>query len=399
MEWSGWSPVDSFKVKNSIGGTPQIVTDKLVYQLADTIYVTYSNGLNVPLDWIGIYKKGEVPGGVASTTWSYTAGSSGIRKFKVSVTEEYYAAFFTADGYTEVAPRVDFYVGPIPLLSSNLTTYTLGANVVITYTTCPGFALDWIGVYKVGQIPGTDASQQYQYTSGTSGVRTFTNLPKGYYFANYYLRDGYNAPGQKIFFSVGDTITQLTINKSIYNVGEYIAATWTDSPGIVKDWFGIYDTLVNPQTGNLAIPYVSYTYFGGNAFGTKNIADTLLPQPAVSGSYFIVMFTNDSYTEVSNRCYFQIVDTTAMTTGMFLPTPEEQGIKVYPNPTKDKSFIQSNYPIDKVELLNDIGQVVFSSTNTQDKNFTLLHNDLPAGIYYLRVHTRKLYTYKLIVTR
>lgn len=399
MEWSNWSPIDSFKVTNSTGGTPQIVADKSVYQLADTIYVTYSNGLNVANDWIGIYKKGETPGSVGSTTWSYTAGSSGIRKFKVTVAEEYFAAFFTANGYTEVAPRVEFYVGPIPVLTSNLTTYTLGANVNITYTTCPGFAQDWIGVYKVGKIPGTDVAQQYQYTSGTSGVRTYSNLPKGYYFANYYLKDGYNAPGQRIFFSVGDTITQLTINKSIYNVGEYITATWTDSPGIVKDWFGIYDTLVNPQTGNLAVPYMSYTYFGGNAFGSKVIHDSILPHPATNGSYFIVMFTNDSYTEVSNRCYFQIVDTTATTTGIFTGKIEENGIMVYPNPAKDKSFIQSNYPIDKVELLNDIGQTVFSSTNTNDRNFTLMHNDLPAGVYYLRVHTRKLYTYKIIVTR
>lgn len=399
MEWSNWSAIDSFIVKSSTVGNALIETDTTVYQLGSPIYVTYSNGPNVAQDWIGIYKKGQTPGSSTATTWAYTTGSSGVLTFTINTAEEYFAAYFTANGYTEVAPRANFYVGPIPELTSNLTTYTLGASVNITYTTCPGFAQDWIGVYKVGKTPGTDVTQQYQYTSGSSGVRTFTNLPKGYYFADYFLKNGYNAPGQRIFFSVGDTITQLSINKSIYNVGEYITATWSDGPGIVKDWFGVYDTGVNPQTGNLAIPYISYTYFGGTAFGTKNIADSLLPNPAVLGNYFIVMFTNDSYTEVSNRCYFQIVDTTAIATSMFDANIEENGITVYPNPTKDKSFIQSNYPIDKVELLNDIGQTVFSSTNTQDKNFTLIHNDLPAGIYYLKVHTRKLYTYKIIVTR
>lgn len=397
MEWSNWCAVDSFKVKNSVGGTPQIVTDKFIYQLADTIYVTYSNGLNVPQDWIGIYKKGYTPGSVSSTTWSYTAGTSGIRKFKVSVAEEYFAAFFTANGYTEVAPRVNFYVGPIPTLTSNLTSYTQGANVIITYSTAPGFTLDAIRVYKVGKVPGVDSPTQIQNTTGSGGVRTFTNLPKGYYFANYFIKGGNLEPGSRIFFSVGDTITHLTINKSIYSIGEYITATWTDGPGIVKDWFGVYDTLVNPQTGNLAIPYKSYTYFGGAANGTKNIHDTLLPNPSPKGSYFIVMFTNDSYTEVSNRCYFEIIDTAAV--GIYENKLNENGVKVYPNPAKDKSYIQSNYPIDKVELLNNMGQVVFSSTNTDGSNFTLMHNDLPAGVYYLRVHTRKLYTYKIIVTR
>jgi len=397
MEWSNWCPIDSFKVKGSIGGTPQIITNNSVYQLIDTIYVTYSNGLNVAQDWIGLYKKGDIPGSIASTTWSYTSGPSGIRKFKVTVAEEYFAAFFTANGFTEVAPRVNFYVGPIPVLTSNASNYTLGSNVNITYTTSPGFTQDGIRVYKVGKIPSVDPVQQIQYTTGSNGVRTFTSLPKGYYFANYYLKNGFLEPGSRIFFSVGDTITKLTINKYKYNVGEYVTATWTDSPGIVKDWFGVYDTLTNPQIGDLAIPYVSYTYFGGTASGVKNIHDTLLPNPAIKGNYYVVMFTNDSYTEVSNRCYFQIIDTNAV--GLKEKQIEENGIYVYPNPTKDKSTIQSNYPIDKVELLNDLGQIVFASTNTNGNNFTLMHNDLPAGVYYLRVHTRKLYTYKIIVTR
>ena len=395
MEWSNWSEVDSFLVTLSIGGSPTIETDQLVYELVDTIKVTYANGLNVAQDWIGIYKIGETPGSTPASAWSYTTGASGILNFNLTVAEEYYAAFFTADGYTEVSPRVYFYVGPIPVLSSDFSNYTVGSTVNITYSNCPGFAQDGIRIYKVGKIPGTDASQQFQYTTGSAGTLAFAGLPKGYYFANYYLKNLYNEPGARIFFSVGDTITQLSINKSIYNLGEYITATWTDAPGIVKDWLGIYDTLADPNTGNLAVPYLSYTYFGGAAEGTKIINDSIIPHPADSGSYFIVMFTNDSYTEVSNRCYFQIIDASATINEESV----ENGIMVYPNPAKDKSFIQSDYPIDKVELTNEMGQTVFSSTNTNGKNYTLLHNDLPAGVYYLKVHTRKLFTYKIIVTR
>ena len=397
MEWSGWSSVDSFVVTGSLGGSPLIVTDKTVYELSETIQLTYSNGLNAPQDWIGIYKVGQTPGSVNASDWFYTTGSSGVHAINLTVADEYYAAYFTADGYTEVAPRAYFYAGPIPVLTSDFPNYAVGTDVNITYTNCPGFTQDGIRIYKVGKIPGTDASTQFQYTSGGNGLLTFTGLPKGYYFANYFLRNQFNEPGERIFFSVGDTITQLTINKSIYNVGEYITATWIDGPGIVKDWLGIYDTLADPNTGDLAVPYISYTYFGGTAEGTKDIADSLLPNPADTGKYFIVMFTNDSYTEVSNRCYFQIINENASTG--FDGKIDDKNVMVYPNPTQDKSYIQSDYPIDKVELLNEKGQTVFSSTNTNGNNYTLMHNDLPAGVYFLKVHSRKLFTYKIVVTR
>ncbi len=404
MEWSNWSPIDSFKVYGSQNGLPELATDTTAYELIDSVYVTYSNGLNVPYDWIGIYHKGETPGSVPASAWSYTSGASGVLPFKLTTADEYFVAYFTANGYTEVAPRDSFYVGPIPVLTSDFPNYASGTNVNISYTNCPGFAQDGIRIYIVGKIPGTDPSAAFLYTTGASGVKTFTGLPDGYYFANYYLKNGYTAPGQRIFFSVGDTITQLWINKSIYNVGEYIAATWVDGPGIVKDWLGIYDTLGVPTTGNMAVPYISYTYFGGVPAGSMNIADSLLPKPSTdsqasldTGRYFVVMFTNDSYTEVSNRCYFQIINQDASTG--FDGKVDPHSVQVYPNPTQDKSYIQSDYPIDKVELLNEDGQTVFSSTNTTGSSYTLLHNDLPAGVYFLKVHSRKLFTYKIIVTR
>lgn len=57
-----------------------------------------------------------------------------------------------------------------------------------------------------------------------NGTYHITGLPKGYYFAQYYLEDGYTAVGNKIFFQVGDDITQLMINKTIYNLNENIMA-------------------------------------------------------------------------------------------------------------------------------------------------------------------------------
>jgi hypothetical protein len=397
LEWSAWSAVDSFKIYNSsASGAPTLSLDQDAYELTDTIFATYNNGPGLADDWIGIYQLGQTPGGVGSTQWHYVTGPAGVMQFTnlSGVTPGmYFAAFFTNDGYTEVAPRDTFYLGPIPSLASDSTHYHLGSPVKITYTNCPGFTNDWVGIYKVGNTPGPVPSTLWQYSSGTNGQLIFNGLPKGYYFANYFLTDGYTEPTGRIYFSVGDTITNLMIDKSIYNLNEYITASWYDAPGIVKDWLGIYDSLANPNID----PLTTYTYFGGTASGVKVIQDTVLP--AQTGSYFIVMFTNDSYNEVSNRCYFEIVDTTA--TGIKNVSGNDMSIQMYPNPSTKggKTVIESKYMIDRIQFLNSQGQEIFISNNIKANNFSFVNTDLPPGTYFVRIYqdNRTVHTYKLII--
>ncbi len=393
LEWSTWSVIDSFIVYNSVVGNPIITTNKYAYELSDTIKVSYSNGPGLATDWIGIYKKGDTPGSVGSTKWSYVTGASGLLKFTgIATAGEYFIAFFTNDTYTEIATRDTIYVGAIPLVTTNQLHYNVGDTVKVNYTNAPGFANDWLGIYKIGNIPGGPASTQWAYVTGNSGTKPFPGLPKGYYFVNYFIKGSYIQPGLCAFFSVGDTIAQLSTDKSIYNLNEYITATWADGPGIVKDWLGFYHAGDNPNID----PLVTYTYFGGVPSGTKVIQDTVLPP--VPGNYFIVMFTNDSYNEVSNRVYFTIVDTT--TIGLNNVSGDGD-IKLYPNPaSKDgNTIIESKYPIDKLEFLDQNGRTVFVSHNLAAKNFSLVNHDLPAGIYYVKIYqdNRKVHTYKLVV--
>jgi hypothetical protein len=217
--------------------------------------------------------------------------------------------FLGNDGYTELAGRKEFYVGPLVTLSSNAQTYASGSPVTLSFANGPRLTNDWIGIYKVGQTPGGPASTQWRYVTTASGNFTFNNLADGYYFAEYFLQDGYNSVGNKVFFQVGNQITQLSINKTIYNLNENIIATWTNAPGIVKDWLGIYHAGDDPNVDEL----VSFTYFEGLSEGTKVIQDDKLPTEA--GDYFIVMFTNDSYNEVSNRISFVVEE--ALGTGDF----------------------------------------------------------------------------------
>lgn len=391
LNWSEWSDTKSFKIINSSFANTQIQLDTIAYRPNTPISVSYTDGPGNQRDWIALYKVSQTPGSSSpSQAWAYVNGqTSGTHTFSgLTQPGRYYATFMANDGYTEIAPRKEFYVGPLTTLASSSPTYDTNTAVTLTFADGPRLTNDWIGIYKVGQTPGGPASTQWRYVTTASGSLTFTGLADGYYFAEYFLQDGYNTVGNKVFFQVGRNITQLAINKTIYNLNENIIATWTDAPGIVKDWLGIYHAGDDPNVEEL----VSFTYFEGITEGSKVLPDDKLPTEA--GDYFIVMFTNDSYNEVSNRISFAVEDTLGND-----EFSSKNGVQVYPNPAKagEKTYIKSKYPIDQIDMFDMTGNLFYSSKNINDYNFSIINQSLPAGVYLLKIHSNKVYTVKVIV--
>lgn len=391
LSWSEWSDTKSFNVINSSFANTQIQLDTIAYRPNTPINVSFTDGPGNQRDWIALYKINQTPSGSSpSQLWRYVNGqTSGTITFPGLTTPgRYYATFLANDGYTELAGRKEFYVGTLVSLSSNSQTYVSNAPVTLTYANGPQLANDWIGIYKVGQTPSGPASTQWRYVTTPSGSLTFNGLADGYYFAEYFLQDGYSTIGNKVFFQVGEQITQLAINKTIYNLNENIIATWTDAPGIVKDWLGIYHAGDDPNVDEL----VSFTYFEGITEGTKVLPDDKLPTQA--GDYFIVMFTNDSYNEVSNRISFAVEETLGND-----EFSSKNGVQVYPNPVKkgEKTYIKSKYPIDQIDMFDMTGNLFYSSKNINDYNFSIINQSLPTGVYLLKIHSNKIYTVKVIV--
>jgi hypothetical protein len=107
-----------------------------------------------------------------------------------------------------------------------------------------------------------------------------------------------------------------------------------------------------------------------------------------------VLFTNDSYNEISNRSYFSIADST-IGTGTLI---DNKGVKLYPNPSGDHTIVESPYPIDKIEVLTQDGRLIYRSTaNAESMQFNLLNQQLPTGTYVVKVYSRKLYTLKMVI--
>ena len=302
LEWSEWSDSKAFKVVGSVDGDPVLALPKKDYAPNEEITVSYQYVIDGKNAWVGIYHSGQTPGPTPSVAWAYTKGQSGSLKFKLPDTDEYYAVLFKDEGYTEVAPRVPFYVGSVPELSIGKTSFKEGEPIEISYKAAPGLKDDWIGIYKMGGKPGaTYPSISWAYTelgSSEGKVTLGEGLAKGYYFANYFTRGGYFEPAERIFFSVGEKISTVSSDKTVYEDDEDIRIDYANGPGTPKDWVGVFLEGKDPNKDMLDGFYYAYGATDGHV--------TIPAKDLSPGDYFCALFINDSYTEVSEPIHFTV---------------------------------------------------------------------------------------------
>jgi len=106
-------------------GWPLVRTDRPAYTTGETITVTFTNGPGNPLDWIGIYKEGETPGGgPTATLWFYVdgtrTGSTGLTEGTITFVNglaaagNYLVYFLQNDGYDLLASEPFTVTAPAP---------------------------------------------------------------------------------------------------------------------------------------------------------------------------------------------------------------------------------------------------------------------------------------------
>lgn len=312
--WSNWSAARSFTVQNSAGTAPPgLSIPQVVFAAGTVIPITYANGPGGAQDWVGIYQPNQTPGPSAASKWSYVNSSNrshGTLNFGAashgSVSGalpggEWYAAFLSNDGYTEIAPRQHFFVGTQPVLTQSKSEWDEGETVVVHHAQAPAQgAGDQIRLYRVGKSPGTDqpAATRTVTAGSASGSVSFANLPKGYYYADYFVGSNHLALAGRLAFSVGELIATVAMTASEFENGASLSVTFQDGPGIPKDYIGLFHANADPEVD----PLVAYLYFEGSTHGSVTFELPELP----AGNYFVAMFTNDTYTAVSNRVNFTI---------------------------------------------------------------------------------------------
>jgi hypothetical protein len=114
------------------------------------------------------------------------------------------------------------------------------------------------------------------------------------------------------------------------------------------------------------------------------------------------LFVNDMVSNNANIFFdfnFPITTNNAETTFAVLSTEEfntNQGIKLYPNPTKDHVYIEAAAVIESVEIYDVQGRVV-SKENYKIKNVELNLSNQAKGIYFVKIKTAKGVTTEKIV--
>ena len=90
---------------------PSVTTSRAKFAAGSPITVNFNAGPGIPTDWVGLYRPDMTPGDVGSLKWAYVSGTqtAGDGLTDGSVTLEgldagdYFAIFFTSDGYTQLA--------------------------------------------------------------------------------------------------------------------------------------------------------------------------------------------------------------------------------------------------------------------------------------------------------
>lgn len=351
LNWSEWSePVQFVVGEGGQDPEPKLTVQGDTFPLEGPIRMSYQGAKKDNKPWIGLYKHDAWLGTTPSRGWYYAAQDStkasdfrevgnltfdrltvktgsGSRPGIVTPPEagRYKCVLFHTGGikgaYNVDAETPVFYIGPTPALRvvtelPEKGFYALGSEIKIGVANAPAINKDIIHVFRVGDSvhlldathnkPASSVEVKDLTRSGDASYLPFMPTSPGYYYAAYYVEGTPMIVGNVVEFQVGEKIGEIETDKSSYQLNEPITVTWRNTPGIPKDWIGIYKKEDDPQVNSSDESGYSYTYFDGVPYGTAVIGEN--ERPKVGGEYFAAVFTNDSYTEVTNRAFFTVED-------------------------------------------------------------------------------------------
>jgi hypothetical protein len=194
-----------FTVEAGASGT-YIQTAASVYPEGVPILVNYRTVEFQETDWIGIYNKGEAPGGPESIDWAYITSDSGTIEFTTELAPgDYVVYLLCCDGY-QIKAKYDFKIADAstPSLVSSSVTFAFGDSLVFYYNSPDYVDTDWIGIYNPGDVPGDIGSITWEYLPESSGTMVFHypdqhELEPGEYWAGLFCCDGYDLYAKTTF--------------------------------------------------------------------------------------------------------------------------------------------------------------------------------------------------------
>lgn len=288
--------------------------------------------------------------------------------------------------WSEYSEPVKFTVcngAELPQVAVERKFFAPGETVTVDYSGAPENTDAWVGIYESHITPGAGGeSVYYEYTSGTKGAVNFKAERPGAYFAVLFKDGGYSETGDRAYFIVSENCDEenqptITIDKSVYQVGEPVVVKYTNATCFNDDWVGIYrknDVPVDSKSR-------SYVYVGGgdaNGFVTLNVEGTSnFSGPIEEGDYYVGYFNSGGYYEPVKRCYFSV----SSSAGITVPQEDVFTLEV----TSNQIMIASEKGVDTVELYSMDGKRVYNRVFSGVKEASVM-TELAAGSYIIVVN-------------
>jgi hypothetical protein len=231
-----------FTIEAGAVGT-YVKTAASVYPLGVKILVNYRDKDYTDTDWIGIYNKGEAPGGPDATLWEYAPSDSATIEFAGTLPAgDYVVYLLCCDGYN-IKAKYNFSVAGLDVSSIVASNMSFSAvDSLVFYYNSPNYVnTDWIGIYHPGDVPGEINSITWQYLPAGNGTMVFHypddhDLAPGEYWAGLFCCDGYDLYAQTSF------IVTEAINTAIPELERFSKLTISPNPSRGNTNIEIADT-------------------------------------------------------------------------------------------------------------------------------------------------------------
>lgn len=172
------------------------------------------------------------------------------------------------------------------------------------------------------------------------------------------------------------TCSKVTFDVNINDQTNYFAMILASSDVLTQEG-------INSAADVLDVSYKYTTSFEGAAFGDDdNTAKNALKPNTEYTLWAVPVNANE---EIGTDAK-EVFTTPSCDGEVGLTDVVESTISVYPNPTSDFVKISSLAPISNVEILNTLGQVVYSD-NTVANGYNISVSNLEKGTYFVKVRT------------
>lgn len=309
---------------------------------------------------------GDLTGGSSSCT--YTLGYDYYGKFSYS---------WASNGTTPETRLKDWLdpddTGVMTLTGKN---YDCGAIIPVV-----DFTASQTLVYKGTAIDFSDLSSglpnwwKWTFQGGTPSLtfsqnKTVTYNTPGIYDVTLWAKNSYG----------GDTLV-----KEDYIIvldTEPLNADFTSDNDTVE----VHNTMNYTSTSTGSPFFYNWTFEGGTPSTStdKNPLNILYDTEGTFAVKLVITNTVD-YDSVEVNGYITVVNSTSIN------EVEKHNIKIYPNPVKDNLFIdlnKSDLTINKVELYNELGQIVLTNMVEGQKQVEFNVEGFAKGVYFVNLYTK-----------